>query len=232
MNQSYDKEQIPRRPEAIFFDMDGLLVDTEPYWLATERELMAEFDVIWRTEDQLFCLGGPMEKVGQYMASLANEAQSPDWFASELINRMIRKFQSISLMPGIAQLLDEIRDDALPSALVSASPRALVDAVLLSIENYPFQISISADDVVRGKPHPDPYLKAAATLNVAIANSLILEDSPTGVTAARASGAWVVAVPHIAPIAPAQKSVTIESLTGHTIDSLWNLVCRCESAVD
>ena len=211
-------------PQGIFFDMDGLLVDTEPYWLQTERELMAEFGVHWRSEDQLFCLGGPMEKVWRYMSDLAESKQSPEWFASELIDRMAEKFTLISPMPGISQLLSEISKNHIPAALVSASPRRLVDAVLASIPNHPFALSISADDVVRGKPHPDPYLKAATLLQVAIENSLILEDSPTGVTAARASGAWVVAVPHIAPIAPAQRSVVIETLAGASVASLWNLV--------
>ena len=211
-------------PQGIFFDMDGLLVDTEPYWLQTERELMAEFGVHWQSEDQLFCLGGPMEKVGRYMSDLAESKQSPEWFASELIDRMAEKFTLISPMPGISQLLSEISKNHIPAALVSASPRRLVDAVLTSIPNHPFALSISADDVVRGKPHPDPYLKAATLLRVAIENSLILEDSPTGVTAARASGAWVVAVPHIAPIVPAQRSVVIETLAGASVASLWNLV--------
>ena len=210
-------------PSAVFFDMDGLLVDTEPYWLETERELMAEFDVLWRSEDQLFCLGGPMSKVGRYMSELAQEKRSPEWFADELINRMAKKFQKIELMPGISNLLGEITRIGLPSALVSASPRRLVNAVLTAIPTNPFAITISSDDVLRGKPHPDPYLKAAASVEVKIEDSLILEDSPTGVTAARASGAWVVAVPHIAPIEPARKSVTVTSLAGHTLDSLWRL---------
>ena len=211
-------------PQGIFFDMDGLLVDTEPYWLQTERELMAQFGVLWQSEDQLFCLGGPMEKVGRYMSDLAESKQSPEWFASELIDRMAEKFTLISPMPGISQLLSEISKNHIPAALVSASPRRLVDAVLASFPNHPFALSISADDVKRGKPHPDPYLKAATLLRVAIENSLILEDSPTGVTAARASGAWVVAVPHIAPIVPAQRSVVIETLAGASVASLWNLV--------
>ena len=211
-------------PQGIFFDMDGLLVDTEPYWLQTERELMAEFGVHWQSQDQLFCLGGPMEKVGRYMSDLAESRQSPEWFASELIDRMAEKFTLISPMPGISELLSEISKIHIPAALVSASPRRLVDAVLASIPNHPFALSISADDVVRGKPHPDPYLKAAELLNVKIEHSIILEDSPTGVTAARASGAWVVAVPHIAPIAPAERSVVIETLVGMSVTSLWNLV--------
>lgn len=211
-------------PHAILFDMDGLLVDTEPYWLETERELMAEFGVQWQVVDQLYCLGGPMEKVGRYMSDLSQQSQSSEWFADELIDRMARKFQTIALMPGIHALLSEISAVQLPCALVSASPRRLVDAVLNSLTAHPFKLSISANDVERGKPHPDPYLKAARILDVDIEHSLILEDSPTGVMAARTSGAWVIAVPHIAPIEAAPKSAILETLADHSISSLWELV--------
>jgi len=213
-------------PDAVLFDMDGLLVDTEPYWLETERELMADFGVIWQSEDQLYCLGGPMQKVGDYMSSLAQNRESSEWFAEELINRMAKKFENITLMPGVADLLDEIAALNLPTALVSASPRRLVDAVLASFPVSPFTVTISANDVTRGKPHPDPYLKAAAILGINITRSLIIEDSPTGVTAARASGAFVVAVPHIAPVEPAVRSTIIDTLLGRKLKELWHL---CQS---
>jgi HAD superfamily hydrolase (TIGR01509 family) len=215
--------QKGQSPEAVFFDMDGLLVDTEPYWLETERELMAEFDVRWTHDDQMYCLGGPMKKVGDYMSTLANSQESSGWFVDQLISRISLKFQDISLMPGVRSLLDEIGERALPCALVSASPRVLVNAVLSSFDLSPFHVSISADDVERGKPHPDPYLKAAALLAAEITNSLIIEDSPTGVTAARSSGARVIAVPHLAPIPPAPRSAVITTLEGQTLDSLWAL---------
>ena len=213
-------------PDAVLFDMDGLLVDTEPYWLETERELMADFGVIWQSEDQLYCLGGPMQKVGDYMSSLAQNRESSEWFAEELIDRMAKKFENITLMPGIADLLDEIAALNLPTALVSASPRRLVDAVLAIFPVSPFTVTISANDVTRGKPHPDPYLKAAAILGIDITRSLIIEDSPTGVTAARASGAFVVAVPHIAPVEPAVRSTIIDTLLGRKLKELWHL---CQS---
>ena len=90
----------------------------------------------------------------------------------------------------------------------------------------PFKVTISANDVLRGKPHPDPYLKAAQLLGVDIAQSLIIEDSPTGITAARASGAFVIAVPHIAPIPDAPRSATIQSLSGKNLSELWSLCQR------
>ncbi len=146
-------------PEAVFFDMDGLLVDTEPYWLETERELMADFGVIWRSEDQLYCLGGPMQKVGDYMSSLAQGRESSEWFAEELINRMAKKFANINLMPGIADLLDEIHALGLSCALVSASPRRLVDAVLAifdlsrSLSQLTMYLEVSRTQIHISKQH-------------------------------------------------------------------------------
>jgi len=211
---------------AIFFDMDGLLVDTEPLWFESERELMARFGVRWRLEDQIHCLGGPMEKVGNYMSALVDHRVSSKYFTNELIELMIGKLETIELMPGLDSLLQEVSERALPCALVSASPRRIVDAVLSSLTEHPFEFSISADDVQRSKPHPDPYLHAASRFDIEINQALIIEDSPTGVRAARSSGAWVIAVPHITTIEPAPRSAVISSLSGHTLDSLWELVTR------
>ena len=200
-------------PQGIFFDMDGLLVDTEPYWLQTERELMAEFGVHWQSEDQLFCLGGPMEKVGRYMSDLAESRQSPEWFASELIDRMAEKFDLISPMPGISQLLSEISKNHIPAALVSASPRRLVDAVLASIPNHPFALSISADDVVRGKPHPDPYLRGAQNLGLEPSECIVFEDAAAGIQAGLSAGAsCVIGVTKVA--LDTDVEIVVKSLAG------------------
>lgn len=211
---------------AIFFDMDGLLVDTEPLWLESERELMSRFDIQWRHEDQIHCLGGPMEKVGKYMSELAGHREPSEYFIEELIELMVEKLHDIQLMPGLRALLNEVSERALPCALVSASPRRIVDAVLTALGEHPFAFSISADDVERSKPHPDPYLHAARRFDIEISQALIIEDSPTGVSAARSSGAWVIAVPQITPIDPAPRSAVISSIAEHTIDSLWELVRR------
>jgi HAD superfamily hydrolase (TIGR01509 family) len=217
-------KQLTNLPSALFFDMDGLLVDTEPLWLASEREIMARFSVEWSHEDQIHCLGGPMERVGRYMAERAKNPQPWEWFTHELIDIMEGKLRRIELMPGLVPLLREISDLGISTALVSASPRRIVDGVLSTIASHPFQFSISADDVERSKPHPDPYIEAARRLNIAIEDALIIEDSPTGVRAARSSGAWVIAVPQLTPIEPAPKSAVISTLEGHTLNSLWSLV--------
>ena len=115
-------------------------------------------------------------------------------------------------MPGALELLADLESNHVPTALVSASPRVLVDAVLSSLTANSFAFSLSADDVENPKPNPEAYVKAARNLGVNIFNCLILEDSPTGVQAATGSGAFTVAVPHFVEIKPKSKLRVIDSL--------------------
>ena len=181
--------------------MDGLTIDSEPQWLEVERELTARFGYEWTLEDQAHCLGGPLSRVGQYMSDLVDGSESGDYFHRELINVMADKVRKRAVfMPGAQSLIKNLHLSGVPMALVSASPRIIVDAALAHIQPLPFSTTISSDDVKRTKPDPEGYLKAAHDLKVDIRNSLILEDSLTGVTAARASGAKVIAVPHLVKI--------------------------------
>ena len=186
---------------AVFFDMDGLLVDSEPLWLETETQLMAEFGYHWSASDQAFSLGGPLDRVGNYMSNLIDGKRDGNSLMLEMIDRMIEKFKGgISFMPGALELIHSLRKNDVEISLVSASPRSLVDATLSNFEVNPFARSISSNDVKVSKPDPEGYLLAAASGGHEITNCLVLEDSLTGVTAAKASGAWVLAVPHLVPI--------------------------------
>ena len=203
----------PQTFDAVLFDMDGTLIDSEPLWLISEKELMAQFDFEWTSEHQAFCLGGPMPRIGLYMNDLAGNPKDGPYFAQALIDLMAQKLsQGAPLMPGALQLLDEVTRQQIHFALVSASPRVLVDGVLRNLASHHFDVSISSDDVTRTKPDPEGYLKAASLLNVDIKRCLILEDSETGTQAAMASGACVVAIPHIVPIAESERVRTVASL--------------------
>lgn len=209
--------------EAIFFDMDGTLVDTEPYWLASETELMARFDYSWSLDDQKSCLGGPLSRVGQYMFDRA-KANSPQFFVEELIELVAANFAlEINFMPGARELLEEIRLEDIPCALVSASPRRLVNSALGHLGEGYFALSISSDDVEKSKPDPDPYLTAARQLGVDIENCLILEDSKTGIASGQASGAWVLAIPHIVTIEPDSRTVIVDSLVEFNLSKVFSL---------
>jgi HAD superfamily hydrolase (TIGR01509 family) len=186
---------------AVFFDMDGLLVDSEPLWLISETQMMAQFGYQWLESDQAACLGGPLDRVGEYMSGLIDGKRDGNSLMLEIIDRMVSKFKGdLPFMPGAVELINELRSHGVPLTLVSASPRSLVDAVLANFEVNPFVRSISSNDVKVSKPDPEGYLLAASSGGHDISNSLVLEDSLTGVTAAKASGAWVLAVPHLTPI--------------------------------
>ena len=206
---------------AVLFDMDGTLVDTEPMWLASESELMARYGYAWTQADQAHCLGGPLDRVGQYMFELANGYESPEFFTDTLITLTQAHLRDgAQPMEGAQELMSLCEALCLPMALVSASPRVLVDAVLDNLKDHSFAISISSDDVTNVKPDPEGYLAAARFLDVAIAECLILEDSATGVAAASASGGLVVAIPHLVPIRSAERVCVLSSVSELSLEKL------------
>ena len=188
---------------AVFFDMDGLLVDSEPLWLISETQMMAEYGYQW------------------LMSGLIGGKRDGHSLMTEIIDRMVEKFKGdLPFMPGAIALITDLRAHGIPLTLVSASPRSLVDAALGNFKENPFVISISSNDVKVSKPDPEGYLLAAASGGHDISNSLVLEDSLTGVTAAKASGAWVLAVPHLVPIEKSGRVDVTDSLTNWSYEKL------------
>ena len=207
--------------EAIFFDMDGTLINSEPQWMLAETELMAEYGHAWTIEDQRYCLGGPLTKVGIYMSKLAGSVESPEFFHEELVRRTIRAFeQEIEYMPGAFELLMESIEAGIAVGLVTASPAPMMRATLSRFPEGLFNVTISGDDVALTNPSPECYILAAKTLGVNIENCIILEDSITGVAAASASGAFVIAIPHLVSIEESPRLKVLQTLDGITVERL------------
>lgn len=218
--------------EAVFFDMDGLMVDSEPEWLQSEIEVTAVFGYSWLEADQVACLGGPLTKVGQYMFDKCGHQESPEFFTQRLIDTQVARMRgNTPTMPGALELVRELQLNGIKTALVSASPRNIVNAVLDNLGHDLFPFSISSDDVLKTKPDPECYLKAASMSQANISNCLVLEDSITGMNAAVASGAYLIAVPHLVSKDESERVRVIQSLEQISFSKLINLKSNFSVAI-
>ena len=210
--------------DAVFFDMDGLMVDSEPEWLLSEIEVTAPYGYTWVEQDQVACLGGPLSKVGQYMFDRCGKVESAQFFTQRLIDTQVSRMRrNTPTMPGAIELVRELQSHGVKTALVSASPRNIVDAVLDNLGHDLFPFSISSDDVENTKPHPESYLKAAKMSGSDIANCLVFEDSLTGMSSAIASGAHLIGVPHLVTIEESARVRVIKSLEQLSFSKLMEL---------
>lgn len=206
---------------AILFDMDGTIIDSEPLWLQAEIQVMAELGCHWDEQDQINCLGGPMERTEKYMQDRSGNVKPYGYFGQRLNEVMKSKFvKDLQLIPNALELITKSKEAGLKTALVTASGRELMNSVITRFPENSFDIAISRDDVVNSKPHPEPYLMAAERLKVKIDECLVLEDSMTGVRAGLDSGAQVVAISHIISIANEKNLRVISNLTEITFKQL------------
>jgi HAD superfamily hydrolase (TIGR01509 family) len=205
---------------AAFFDMDGLFLDSEPQWHQSQQEICARYSYLWDDDDQRICIGGPLSRVGDYISDICAHDMSGPEVVEELTQMMLVKLSSKAiLMRGAFDAVERVRQ-VMPVALVSASPRILMDAALTTLPKDFFQFTISADDVTRTKPFPDPYLEAAKRMGVEPGSCVVFEDSLTGIASAKSAGCAVVAVPHYVDVALAPKVRVVNSLEEISLDFL------------
>jgi HAD superfamily hydrolase (TIGR01509 family) len=204
----------------VLFDMDGLLIDSEPLWLDAETAIMARLGASWSEQDQAQLLGGSLERSVRYLLSKATRPAPPEligeWLMSDIIERVRR--DGVPVQPGARELLTAVRQAGLPHALVTSSERGFMDAVLAST-GMRFDVLVCAEDVTATKPDPEPYLLAAKLVDVDPGDCFALEDSPNGVASAEAAGCRVFAVPSLVPIPPAPGRTVVGSLLGLTADA-------------
>lgn len=203
----------PALPAAVLFDMDGLLFDTEPLWFSVESDLVAELGGAWSKSDHAILVGSSLPVSSAFISERCGRRVSPSDVADLLLTRMAAALREAPpLRPGVARLLAELESVGMPRALVSSTARHLIDAALEGLPGLSFDVVVAGDAVSNNKPHPEPYLTAAALLDVDPGDCLALEDSPTGVASAGAAGCFVVAVPSVVPIEPAERRVVVPSL--------------------
>jgi HAD superfamily hydrolase (TIGR01509 family) len=181
---------------AVLFDMDGLLVDSEPLWFEAERSVMAQMGGPWTEADQRQLMGGSLAHSVRYMRARARRPAEPALIGAWLLDTMAALVaeRGVPLMAGSAELLAELAAAGIPMALVTSAQRRIMDAVLAST-SLTFCVTVCAEDIRRSKPDPEPYLRAAALLGEAPCECVALEDSPRGIASAQAAGCPVIAVP-------------------------------------
>ncbi|MEU8804568.1 HAD family phosphatase [Spirillospora sp. NPDC048819] len=211
-------------PQAVLFDMDGLLIDSERVWLEVESEVMAWLGGEWSPAHQERLVGGSLDVAVRYMLELTGADADPGEVGLRMLDGMAERLGAcVPMMPGAKDLLAEVREAGVPAALVSSSHRRLIEPVLDAIGREHFALSVAGDEVSRTKPDPEPYLTAASRLGADPARCVVLEDSPNGVAAGEAAGCVTVAVPGVLPIPPAPGRVVVASLREVSLATLRSL---------
>jgi HAD superfamily hydrolase (TIGR01509 family) len=222
-----DHGSVTNLPAGVLFDMDGTLVDSEKVWSVGLDELAAH-------------LGGELSDAARHAMVGTNMAQSMRILHEDLgvvadpaasvrwLEDRVRELFTGGLLwrPGAAELLAAVRAAGVPTALVTATHRHLVEVALITIGAANFDAVVAGDDLDETKPHPAPYRTAAELLGAAPGDCVAIEDSPNGIDSALAAGCVVLGVPCEVPL-PERPGVTlVPSLVGVTVDDLGRLLPR------
>jgi HAD superfamily hydrolase (TIGR01509 family) len=207
--------------QAVMFDMDGVLVDSEPLWFEAEAAVMARLGGTWTPADQHALVGGSMAATTHYLLDKGTRQAEPAAVARWLTDTMVELLAAgpLPVLPGAAELIAEVAAAGLPHALVTSSEPEIVTAVLSRL-GARFPVTVCGGDVSNAKPDPEGYLLAAAKLGVDPRHCIAVEDSPNGVTAAEAAGYLTVAVPGVVPIPERPGRLVVSSLAGLTLGRL------------
>jgi HAD superfamily hydrolase (TIGR01509 family) len=215
---------VRTRPAAVLFDLDGTLIDTEPYWMAQEQALAAAFGGRWSKEQAVACVGNPLPVTAHRLQAEAGVRLPVEQIVERLLDEVVAKVRAdVPWQPGARELLSVLTADGTPTALVTMSYRRLADAALADLPAATFATVVTGDEVGQGKPHPEPYLTAATRLGVDPARCVVVEDSPNGIRSGLAAGAAVVAVPHVAPLPDLAEVTVVPTLADLDLDRLREL---------
>ncbi|OMH33020.1 HAD family phosphatase [Tersicoccus sp. Bi-70] len=215
----------PFRLRAVLWDMDGTLVDTEPYWIAAERSLMDRHGLRWTMEDSEAMVGQALPRVAAAMQVRGLDLPIRTILDTVIGDVLAAVRREIPWRPGARELLDQLRDAGVPCALVTMSEAVLARAVADQLPAGTFDFLVTGDMVTHGKPHPEPYEQALERLRrtapeLPTPAVIALEDSIPGVESARSSGVTTIAIPHVVPVPHHPDVQQWETLAGSTVDDL------------
>ncbi len=214
-------------PAAVLWDMDGTLVDTEPYWMAAEGPLVESFGGEWTHEKSLELVGLGLDDAARVLQRAGVRLAVP-----EIVDRLTDEVRAslrregVPFRPGARQLLRELRDAGVRTALVTMSLRRMATEIVELIDFEAFDLVIGGDDVPRPKPFPDPYLQACEALGVAPGQCVAIEDSPNGARSAVAAGVTTIGVPNVVSLAGSGVAEIWPTLEGCTPQDLADALDR------
>jgi len=205
---------------AVLWDLDGTLVDTEPVWMAAERELAAEHGVDWTREDGLALVGLALPDSGAYIKDRLESPRPPHEIVDYLVERVAASIaHAVPWRPGALDLVAAFAAAGVPQALVTMSYAPIATAVA---QHLPLAAIVTGDAVVMGKPHPEAYLTAAELLGCEPEQCLAIEDSETGAASANAAGCEVLVIPHLVEVPTASRRFVQATLDGLSPSMLWD----------
>lgn len=205
--------EVGALPAAVLWDMDGTLVDTEPYWIEEEDALVGEFGGIWSQELALECVGNPLPVSAQVIRDHSPVTLEVDEIVDRLLQGVSRRMREhVPWRPGARELLASCVSAGVPNALVTMSYDSFASVLIDALPEGTFHAVVTGDIVHQGKPHPEPYMTAAEALQVNPADCVAIEDSVPGVNSARAAGVPTIAVPHVVKVPALTGVVQVESL--------------------
>jgi HAD superfamily hydrolase (TIGR01509 family) len=210
--------------------MDGTLVDTEPYWMASEHELVAAHGGRWTDDDARSIVGFDLIEAAHVLRERGGVNLDPEEIVDRLSGGVIARVRErVPWRPGARRLLAELGAAGVPCALVTMSWEPLAREIVGALAPASFQAVVTGDMVTNGKPDPEPYLVAAHRVGADPRRCVAIEDSPTGVRSARDAGCVVLAVPNHVPIPTALAPHQAASLKGVTPAHLGELLARAGS---
>ena len=211
-------------PAAVLWDMDGTLVDTEPYWMSAEFTLAEKYGGTWDDEHALAVVGGDLIDSATYMQTHMGIDRTPAQIVEELLDGVVAMVErEVPWRPGARELLAGLRAAEVPCVLVTMSWRRFVEPVLRALPPGSFVEVVCGDEVTHGKPHPEPYVRAAGLVGLHPTQTVAIEDSPTGATSAEDAGCRVLVVPSHVTVPAGAHRVQLDSLAGLAPDDLLEL---------
>jgi HAD superfamily hydrolase (TIGR01509 family) len=206
--------------EAVVFDMDGVLVDSEHIWDQVREQLARERGGRWSDRAQADMMGMSSVEWSRYMHDVIGLAEPPEKISDEVVRRMQARYErDLPVVPGAVAAVRRLAG-AYRLGVASSSNRPLIDAVLSVTGLAPlFEATVSSEEVARGKPEPDVYLEAARRLDVEPARAAAIEDSTNGIRSARAAGLRVIAIPN-RRYAPPDDALALAHVVLSSLDEL------------